>query len=111
MIDARRAGAVVRWTARSFVDEAVPAARSTFRYQLRRRLWTGNVNAIIDLECGVRSWPRQFARTGLKALHLVRDVVVGLVRRHPLQGRRRLGQAAFVAGMCLALVGVDMNHR
>jgi glycosyltransferase involved in cell wall biosynthesis len=111
MIDSRRAGAIVRWTEQAAVEEELPATRATLRYQLRRRLWTGNVNSIIDLECGVRSRPRLLARSVLKTLHLSRDVVLGIVARRPLEGRRRLGQAVFVVGMFLALIGIDIDHR
>jgi succinoglycan biosynthesis protein ExoM len=110
MIDARRAGAQVRWTERAGVEEALPPARASLRYQLRRRLWTGNVNAIIDLELAVRSRPRLLGRTALKTMHVARDLVGGLSHRR-LEGRRRLAQAAFVLGMLLGTVGVSVNHR
>jgi glycosyltransferase involved in cell wall biosynthesis len=110
MIEARRAGARVRWTERAGVREDLPTSRASLRYQLRRRLWTGNVNAGIDLECAVRSRRRLLARSALKTGHLTRDVVRGLGRRR-LEGRRRLGQAAFVLGMVLATVGVNLQHR
>ena len=73
MIDARRAGARVRWTERAGVRETLPPSRVSLRYQLRRRLWTGNVNAVIDLECAVRTRRRILARTALKAGHLARE--------------------------------------
>jgi succinoglycan biosynthesis protein ExoM len=110
MKDARRAGAVVRWTEQAVVEEELPAARSTLRYQLRRQLWTGNVNSIIDLESGARSRPRLLARTVLKGAHLVRDLL-GVAGGRPLHFRRRLGQAVFVVGMLLALIGISIDHR
>jgi succinoglycan biosynthesis protein ExoM len=109
--DARRAGAIVRWTEQVQVEEELPPARATLRYQLRRQLWVGNVNSIIDLELGFRSRPRMFARSLLKGAHLVRDVLLGVTGRRPLHCRGRLGQAAFVVGMFLALIGISLDHR
>lgn len=111
LIDARRAGMKVRWTEQAVVEEDLPSERATLRYQLRRKLWTGNVNTIIDLELGVRSRVRLLGRALLKSVHVVRDTVAGVLTTRQLEGRRRLGQAAFVVGMALALVGIDINHE
>lgn len=109
--DARRAGAIVRWTGQATVEEELPAVRATLRYQLRRRLWMGNVNSIIDLEFKARSRPRLFARCILRGARLVREAVPGIAGRGPLHFRRRLGQASYVGGMLLALIGIRIDHR
>ncbi len=111
MKDARRSGAIVRWTERTSVLEELPAARATLQYQLRRRLWTGNVNSIIDLELGIRSRPRLLAGIMRRTARLVRELAFGVVGRGPRHGHRRLGQAAFIAGMFLAVAGIDIDHR
>lgn len=111
LIDARRAGLSVSWTEQAVVEEDLPSERATLRYQLRRKLWTGNVNTIIDLELGVRSRVRLAGRALLKAAHVLRDTVDGLLSTHQPEGRRRLGQAVFVVGMVLAIVGIDIDHE
>jgi hypothetical protein len=111
LIEARRAGMAVRWTERAVVEEDLPTPRASLRYQLRRKLWTGNVNTIIDLELGVRSRGRLAGRALLKAGHVIRDTIGGLLARRAFEGRRRLGQAVFVLGMALAIVGIDINHE
>ena len=111
MIDARRAGASIRWTSRATLEEELPAHRATLRYQLRRRMWTSNVRTIVFIRLGIRSRARMAARMAFGIVRLARDVAVGAARRQPWQFRRRIGHVAVIVGGALGVMGIQLHHR
>lgn len=105
------AGADRRFAAAAVVREQLPPERATLRYQLRRRFWFGNTEAVTMLSSGQAGRPRVLAGgcklIAVAALRAVRR----LVERRPPQLRYTLAELLRGVGRCLGALGFRLEHR
>lgn len=107
----RVAGLRIVHAAGALVSEAVPPERATLRWNLRRRLWYGNTEAVTTIAAGAASRPRV-------ALRGARSIADGLLhpvrrirsRRSP-QFRFALGEVLRGVGRALGATGVWLRHH
>jgi hypothetical protein len=108
--DLHRAGVHRRFAAKAVVHEQVPAARATLGYQLRRRFWYGNTEAVTSIQSGNASRVRM-AASGAKK---VGEALVGPVRRvasgEPVQWRFALSEVLRGVGRILGAAGYKVDH-
>lgn len=109
--DLHAAGVRHHFAAGARVDEMVPASRATLGYQLRRRYWYGNTEAVTTIGSGSSSRAR-VAASGVKT------AVLGAARplRRRLSGesaqwRFALSEVLRGVGRVLGAVGIKVDHR
>lgn len=109
--DLDTAGADRRFAPAAVVSEQLPAARATLAYQLRRRYWYGNTEAVTMRTNDHASRLRLLAG-GLKliATAIVRPVD-RLRRRRQLQWRYALSELLRGVGRCLGAFGITVDHH
>jgi len=107
---ARAAGIRHRYSLDAVVVEQIPLARTTFRYQLRNKLWFGNTIYVTNLASGT-------SRNRL-ALRGARQLVGALTRpfaraahREPPQWRYAAAGLLQAVGLLAGRVGVRLNHH
>jgi hypothetical protein len=106
-----RAGLDHRHAAHAIVREQVPVERSTLPYQLGRRFWYGNTEAVTSVASG-RAGRVHMAGAGIKmaALGLVRPVA-RLARGRRPQVRFAASEVLRGVGRVLGAAGVRVRHR
>jgi hypothetical protein len=109
--DARRAGAHIRFAARSLVREQYAGSRSTLRYHLWRQMWLGNNEAHINRR--VRAYPthRMVLRAVKRMLRGLVHPVVQVAHRRPSEWRWGLALVGSGAGLLLGVAHVRVAHR
>jgi succinoglycan biosynthesis protein ExoM len=109
--DLHRAGVDRRFAAKALVHEQVPEARATLGYQLRRRFWYGNTEAVTSIASGNASRARMVAgglkKSALGAVHPVRRLVAG----GSAQWRFGLSEVLRGVGRVLGALGYKVDHR
>jgi succinoglycan biosynthesis protein ExoM len=93
------------------VRQLEPLQRSTLAYQLRRALWMGNTEFVVNHRLGTASRRRLFGRGGRRALRAVGRVASRGRRREPLQLRYAMAGVAEGLGIMLGACGVTLEHR
>lgn len=108
---AAEAGMRNHFAANAIVREEVPLQRATLAYQLRRRFWYGNSEAITSISSR-RVSRRRMAASGMKT------ILAGLIRPAPRIRHRDTPQWRFATAECLrgvgrvlGAVGVRISHR
>lgn len=105
------AGARHRFAAGAVVREQVPPARATLRYQLGRRFWYGNTEAITTIATGRASRVRVVAGgTKLMVRGVGSPLCRAAARRSP-QWRWYLSEVLRGVGRVLGSVGIKVPHR
>jgi succinoglycan biosynthesis protein ExoM len=100
-----------RYAARALVTEAVPAARATFAYQLRRRFWYGTTEARTSVAASRASRLRMAAAGGKLVLLGILGPVHRAARRRPPQVRWALAEALQGLGRVAGAAGLRIAHR
>lgn len=109
--DLARAGASRSFAARAVVSEQVPSERATLRYQLRRRYWYGNTEAVTSITTGSASRLRMGAR-GVKLMVLTGvGLTTRMIRHQPTRWRFALSESARGVGRILGAFGHKVAHR
>lgn len=106
-----RAGARHRFAAAAVVREQVPPERATLGYQLGRRFWYGNTEAITMIATGRASRARVVAGgVKLVGLGIAEPVRQALGRRSP-RWRWNLSEILRGIGRVLGALGIKVRHR
>lgn len=106
-----KAGARHHFAARAVVREQVPPERATLRYQLGRRFWYGNTEAITTIATGRASRVR-VAAGGAKALVAgLTEPVRRLASRRRPRWRWATSEVLRGLGRLLGAVGIKVRHR
>lgn len=106
----RNAGIVHRYALNAPVLEQVPLERSSFSYQLRKKLWFGNTMYVTNAEHG-ESLNRLFLRGGKYVVQGLTHPVRQLRSSQPAQWRWAAAQIAIGSGLMAGRVGVRLNHH
>lgn len=108
---ARGHGMTMVYAAHALVRERLPPERTGLRYQLRRRWWYGNTEAVTSIASG-RASSARMAVSGMKtaALGLTRPVA-RVIRRESPQIRFAASEVLRGAGRILGAIGVELDHR
>lgn len=109
--DLHASGVAHHFAAQARVDEMVPESRATLRYQLRRRYWYGNTEAVTTIGSGSSSRAR-VAASGVKTALL--GAARPLRRRvggESAQWRFAVSEVLRGVGRVLGAVGIKVDHR
>ncbi len=93
------------------VREQVPTERATLRYQLGRRYWYGNTEAVTSIARGRSSRPRMLAGAAKLAAGGLARPLARLARRRSPQWRYALSELLRAAGRVVGALGVEVRHR
>lgn len=105
------AGVHRRHASGAVVTEPVPLARTTLRYQLRRRLWYGNSESLTCLASGRSTRFRLGARGVLAMVDGLAHPVRQIVRGARPQLRFALARLLQGVGRSLGAIGVPLRHH
>ena len=109
--DIHQAGVHHRFARDARVDEMVPSDRARLGYQLRRRFWYGNTEAVTSIGRGMVSRPRMAAsgakKVAIGAVHPARRALTG----RSLQWRFALAEMLRGLGRVLGAAGIKVDHR
>ncbi|HRN87129.1 MAG TPA: glycosyltransferase [Hyphomicrobium sp.] len=111
MIQAQKLGFRNRRAARAVVYEQVPAQRLTLKYQLRRRFWYGNTEALTTVASGSATRLRALLRGGRMIAAASTLVPMRLVRRQPAEAHSAMAVFLQGLGRMLGALGISINHR
>ena len=101
----------VRFAARAVVHEVIPPGRTTLRYQLRRRFWYGNSEAVTSIASG-RATRFRMAGSGMKRVAV--GVTWPMRQRHvdgSTQWRFAIAEVLRGLGCVLGATGMTLSHR
>lgn len=111
MYDGKVLGMRHRRAARAIVHERLPIERCTFGYQVKRRFWYGNTEAVTAIASGRYSRSRMLlGGAKLVVLSLAR-AVARRVRRRPPCWRYEFAQTGRGLGRALGAIGIRIRHR
>jgi len=108
---ANAAGLRHRYADVAVVREEVPADRATLRYQLRRRYWYGNTEAVTSIASGRYSRPRILVSGLKRTAAAVARPVTQLARRRRPQVRYALAETLRGLGRILGALGLRVKHH
>ncbi len=108
--DLHAAGVHRRFAAKALVHEQVPPARATLSYQLRRRFWYGNTEAVTSVQSGTRSRLRMVASGAKKLVEGLLWPLRRLASRQSPQWRFALSEVLRGIGRVLGGVGYKVDH-
>ena len=100
-----------RHAARALVSEEVPLERCSLRYQLRRRFWYGNTEALTSLTHGRTSRHRMAARGAKLAVRGVLRPIARCARGRTPQLRFSASMVLQGLGRTLGATGITIDHR
>ncbi len=111
LADAADAGAVVRFSAKSVVDEPCATERTTLGYHLWRQFWLGNGEAQINRTLRTLSPPRMLLRGARRVARGLVHTPVCLVRHRTAQWRWALALTASGVGLLAGVAGIRLKHH
>lgn len=106
-----RHGLQIVHSAEAVVAEQLPPERTTLRWQLRRRWWYGNTEAVTSIESGSASRPRVVARGLRSTARAVTRPVVRVAGGQPPQLRFAVAEVLRGLGRALGGLGVWLRHH
>lgn len=111
LVQAKAHGGRMVHSAHAVVRERLPEERTSLGYQLRRRAWYGNTEALTSIASGSTSRQRM-AAGGIKLalLGIVRPVG-RLLRRESAQLRFAISEVLRGGGRVLGAMGVRLDHK
>ncbi|MGY6501045.1 MAG: glycosyltransferase family 2 protein [Acidimicrobiales bacterium] len=104
-------GARMVFAAHAVVHEQMPEHRTTLRYQLRRRYWYGNTEALTSIASGRSTRSRNVARGLIVMASGVARPLVRSARRETPQWRFALSEVLRGGGRVLGGLGRQVSHR
>jgi len=99
------------YAAHALVREQLPAERANLRYQMRRRFWYGNTEAVTSIASGRASRARMAASAGTMAMSGVLNPVRRAARGQRPQLLFHASELLRAAGRLLGAAGVKLEHR
>jgi succinoglycan biosynthesis protein ExoM len=87
-----------------------PPERCSFRYQVRRAIWLGNSEGVVNLQSGAATRGRLVLRAGRRFVHALERPARRMARRQGPHLRFTAAQSAEVLGMVLSAAGVHLEH-
>lgn len=99
------------YAANALVRERLPAERTGLRYQLRRRWWYGNTEAVTSIASGQASRLKMvLSGAKLALLGLIRPARRA-ARGHSPQVRFAVSEVLRGGGRVLGALGIKLDHR
>ena len=106
-----RAGVTQVYSDGAVVREPVPLERSTLKYQLERRLWYGNTEAVTSIASGRASRVRMAASGGKLVVTTVQPLAAALLGRRRPAWRYALAQLLQGTGRLIGSAGLRIRHH
>ena len=104
------AGLKAHYSHKAINWELEPPERATYRYQLWRKLWHGNTEAVTGLRAGRDSRFRLLARAAKRGSVALSHPVRQLGQRNRPQLRYALAYSLQSVGLILGAAGVELKH-
>jgi glycosyltransferase involved in cell wall biosynthesis len=104
------AGITHRYALHAEVTTELPPSRTTYRYQLRSKLWWGNTMYVTNLAAGTS--PNRLFLRGLKQfVQALATPVLAATRKRPVNARFALAAACLGLGQMVGRFGVRLDHH